>query len=161
MNNPGVYYPLQYRNPYLSGFGGPNRWGVYNGFPIRPMAQQAAAALSNLKLYYTVKKLKFILCLLDSTCPQGGFSPYNPGQTTTTVAPITTTTTVAPITTTTTVAPITTTTTAAPITTTTTVAPTTTTTTAAPPTPTITSCTTTGNQRTQLQSGSELASYLI
>jgi hypothetical protein len=80
MNNhyPAFNYPMrQYGYPYVL-YGVDDgesltRQGSVAGLPL-----QVAAALSNLQLYYTVQKWNFILCLLDSTCPEVVLPPVSP-----------------------------------------------------------------------------------
>ena len=80
-NYPEVYYPMQYgypvEYPFVDAYGreGLTRQSVPG---ITIIAQQTAAALSNLQLYYTVQKWNFILCLLDSTCPEVVLPPTPP-----------------------------------------------------------------------------------
>ncbi|XP_046447460.1 uncharacterized protein LOC124196420 [Daphnia pulex] len=72
-----VNYPIQYGYPFRGVYEGQDltRQNV-PGFTV--LAQQIAASLSNLQLYYTVKKWNTILCYLDSTCPEVVLPPTPP-----------------------------------------------------------------------------------
>ncbi len=76
---PVVNYPIQYGYPVQYPFRGEGQDLTRQNVPgFTVLAQQIAASLSNLQLYYTVKKWNTILCYLDSTCPEVVLPPTPP-----------------------------------------------------------------------------------